>query len=45
LEEVDPSDEVTLDTGKLPFDIEPEVLYVYDDACDDSKPFGSIQLK
>jgi len=44
-DQIDPSDETTLDTGKLPFEIEPEVFYVYDDTYDESKPFKTIELK
>jgi len=42
---IDPSDEATLDTGKLPFEIEPELFYVYDDGYNETKPFQTIELK
>jgi len=44
-DQVDPSDEDTLETSQLPLETEAETLYVYDDACDNSKPLLSIPLK
>mmetsp|Transcript_11502 Transcript_11502/g.9936 ORF Transcript_11502/g.9936 Transcript_11502/m.9936 type:complete len:201 (-) Transcript_11502:2154-2756(-) len=42
--EIDPSDNETLDAGKLPFDIEMDVMYCYDTDCDDSKPLETITM-
>jgi len=42
---IDKDDEETLDNGKLPFEIEPETLYMYDGTCDESKPLENILLK
>ncbi len=44
-DQVDPSDEETLENNQLPVEIEAENLHVYDDACDNSKPLLSIPLK
>jgi hypothetical protein len=45
MDQIDPSDEETLEPGKFPISIEPDVLYCYDEDCDDSPPLESLNMK
>jgi hypothetical protein len=42
---IDPADEDILDQGRLPFDIEMDVLYCYEDECNDSHAIENYPLK
>ena len=44
-EEVDPSDNETLDRGKIPPELDFDTLYLYDEICDASGPIDVIPLK
>ena len=41
----DDDDEQILDAGKLPLELEPEMLYYFDAECNNSKPLGYINMR